>query len=39
MYHLWEAITIIFQATRKVCGAVKSGVREFSATGFKVVTG
>ena len=27
------------KATRKICGAVKSEVREFSATGFKVITG
>ena len=28
-----------FQASRRICGAVKSGVREFSTTGFKVMTG
>lgn len=28
-----------FQATRKICGAVKSGVREFTTTGFKIMTG
>ena len=28
-----------WKATRKICGAVKSGVREFSETGFKVITG
>ena len=27
------------KATRKICGAVKSGVREFSTTGFKITTG
>ena len=27
------------KASRKICGAVKSGIREFSSTGFKVVTG
>ena len=30
---------IILQASRKICGAVKSGVREFAATGFKIMTG
>ena len=29
----------ILQASRKICGAVKSGVREFAATGFKIMTG
>jgi hypothetical protein len=27
------------KATRKICGAVKSGVREFSTTGFQTTTG
>ena len=27
------------KATRKICGAVKSGAREFSTTGFKITTG
>ena len=27
------------QASRKICGAVKSGVREFAATGMKIMTG
>ena len=27
------------QASRKICGAVKSGVREFATTGFKISTG
>ena len=27
------------KASRKICGAVKSGVREFSTTGFKITTG
>ena len=27
------------KATRKICGAVKSGVREFSSTGFQITTG
>ena len=30
---------LLLQASRKICGAVKSGVREFSATGFKIMTG
>ena len=29
----------LFKASRKIWGAVKSGVRDFSATGFKVMTG
>ena len=32
-------MTIFNQASRKICGAVKSGVREFTETGFKIVTG
>ena len=28
-----------YKATRKICGAVKSGVREFTSTGFKITTG
>ena len=30
---------IFLKATRKICGAVKSGVREFTETGFKIETG
>ena len=30
---------IFLQASRKICGAVKSGVKEFPTTGLKIVTG